>query len=144
MHGRRGLGFGTYLAYFSQLLSNPAWDERDEWDEKYMFLMNEEMTEEEKEIRQYMILVLTNLAQGQKLTNISIWELAKYLHANPDEYLPDFSRPLQDEFGCNSHYTQDSHPEAASFMGAWEYYSKAYFAVLCNVRFFRRGEGWFI
>ena len=110
---RRGLGFGTYLAYFSQLLTKPDW-----WGYDKGFLMNEEMTAEEKEIRQYMILVLTNLAQGQKLTNISIWELAKYLHANPDEYPGRFLGPLLDEFGCDPHY----------FWIAWEYYSKAYFA----------------
>ena len=114
---RRGLGFGTYLAYFSQLLTKPDW-----WGYDKGFLMNEEMTAEEKEIRQYMILVLTNLAQGQKLTNISIWELAKYLHANPDEnVIVKFSGPLQEEFGCDIYQAYD-------FWRAWQLYTKANFA----------------
>ena len=123
--GRWDLGFGTFLAYFSGLLANPAWD--DSWIGN-MFLMNKEMTEEEKEIRQYMNLVLNNLAQVQPMANISIWELAKYLHANPDElwqiYL--FSGPLQDEFRCDDYY-QSSH-QAYYFWRAWQSYIKANFA----------------
>ena len=119
------LGFGTYLAYFSQLLTKP-----DLWGDDNGFLMNEgSMTAEEKEIRQYMILVLTNLAQGQKLTNISIWELAKYLHANPDEYcLNQFAGAIQKECGC--YYESgcyDKKSAAFYFKFAWESYSKAYF-----------------
>ena len=110
------LGFGTYLAYFSRLLAKPAYSGGN------MFLMNKEMTKEENEIRQYMNQALTNLAQRQQLKNISIWELVKYLHTNPDETDPDeFSRPLQDEYGCWT-------PHSYNFMKAWEYYSKAYFA----------------
>ena len=110
----RGLGFGTYLAYFSRILANPAWSNHEN-----MFLMNKEMTEEEKEIRQYMNLVLSNLIQEKQLANISIWELAKYLHANADEPNSfEFSTPLTEDFGCKSYY----------FILAWEYYSKAYFA----------------
>ena len=118
------LGFGTYLAYFSRLLSKPAWNKSFE----NRFLMNEEMTAEEKEIRQYMNLVLTNLTQGQQLANISIWELAKYLHVNPDDIQSQsnakqsqFSRPLQNDFGCWL-------PKYWHFLKAWKYYSKAYFA----------------
>ena len=120
MYNGNYLGFGTYLAYFSRILANPAWIS---WKGRYMFLMNKEMTEEEKEIRQYMNLVLTNLAQGQQLANISIWELAKYLHANPDEYPYVISRPLQDYYGCYGDYEN----AAYYFSLAWESYSKAYF-----------------
>ena len=89
--------------------------------------MNKEMTKEEKELRQYMNLILNNLSEGQKLANISIWELAKYLHANPDEKRNRkycFAFQLQNEFDCwfrKSRY----------YMEAWESYSKAYFANLC-------------
>ena len=50
-------------------------------------------------MRKYINLVLTNLAQGQQLANIMIWELAQYLHANPDDiYHPnEFAREMQIE-----------------------------------------------
>ena len=117
------LGFGTYLAYFSRLLANPAWNN---W-RGNMFLMNEEMTKEEKEIRQYMNLVLNSLAQVQPMANISIWELATYLHVNPDEVeqIELFSGPLQDQFGCNVH---KSPYQANYFWSAWKFYVKANFA----------------
>ena len=85
--------------------------------------MNEVMTEEEEELRKFMNLVLTNLAQEQQLANISIWELVRYLHANPDEIdqIYSFSGPLQDEFGCDS-------SKAYYFWIAWKSYSKANFA----------------
>ena len=110
------LGFGTYLAYFSRLISNPTFN----------FLMNEAggMTEEEEEIRHYMSLVMSNLTQEQQMQNISIWEFAKYLHANPDEKVNRkyfFARQLQNEFNC-------WFPKSRHFMVAWESYSKAYFA----------------
>ena len=94
--------------------------------------MNKEMTEEEKEIRQYMNLVLNNLAQGPHLANISIWELTKYLHKNPDENcLSEFSGAIQKESGCYYRYEPGgcNHKSAAFYFKlAWESYSKAYFA----------------
>ena len=120
----RGLGFGTYLAYFSRLLANPAWE--DSWIGN-MFLMNKEMTEEEKEIRQYMNLVLNSLAQVQPMANISTLELVRYLHANPDEgmQISLFSGPLQDEFGCDIYKPPY---KADYFWSAWKLYFKAHFA----------------
>ena len=122
--GYTGLGFGTYLAYFSRLLANPAWNH---WNGN-RFLMNKEMTKEEKELRQYMNLILNNLSPGQQLANISIWELAKYLHANPDENIRNrkycFATQLQNEFNCWSR-------KSRYFMLAWESYSKAYLANSC-------------
>ena len=125
MYNGNYLGFGTYLAYFSRILANPAWIT---WKGRYMFLMNKEMTEEEKEIRQYMNLVLNNLAQGQHLENISIWELAKYLHANPDEYyLNQFAGAIQKESGCYYESGYDRKSASFYFKLAWKSYSKAYF-----------------
>ena len=119
------LGFGTYLAYFSRLLANPAWNN---W-RGNMFLMNEEMTKEEKEIRQYMNLVLNSLAQVQPMANISIWELVKYWHANPDEIdqINSIYVPLHDihEFEC--HIYKSPH-QSYHFWRAWQIYIKANFA----------------
>ena len=117
------LGFGTYLAYFSRLLANPAWHSR----VGNKFLMNEGMTEAEKGVRRYMNLALTNLVPGQQqqLANISIWELAKYLHANPaDNPSSYFASQIQKEFGCRTGYEK----EAEYFSRAWEAYSTVYFA----------------
>ena len=127
MYNGNYLGFGTYLAYFSRILANPAWRYKGS-----LFLMNNEMTEEEKEVRQYMTLILNNLGKGQHLANISIWELVKYLHANPDEYcLNQFAGAIQKECGCyyDIYYygCYDKKSAAFYFRFAWKSYSKAYF-----------------
>ena len=101
------LGFGTYLAYFTQKLTNrivkvgyPNGTIIDQEKENYGFLTrNEKLTDDEKVTREYMNLVLTNLAQGQEIGNISIWELANILHNSENGLL---TRVLQNELGCTS------------------------------------------
>ena len=113
------LGFGTYLAYFSQLLANPDYLGRSR------FLKTENMTAAEEEIRQYMNLVLNNLVEGQaqQMANLSILELVKFLHENSDEIHPErYAIPLQNEFGCI--YYENS----LFYISAWKHYIKAYFA----------------
>ena len=90
------LGFGTYLAYFSRLLSSSK--------SNVDFFNSWKITSGEKIVRGYMNLILTNLAQGQNMANMSTFELARLLHQNPDEVgqtTQKFALPLQHEFGCD-------------------------------------------
>ena len=115
------LGFGTYLAYFSKLLPN-----LDKLEKR--FLMNDKITQEEKETRQYLNLILTNLVQEEQMGKMSIWELTKLLHPNANGYgygygtLGKFAPQLQNEIGCKYLPTCDY------YKYAWDKYTKAYFA----------------
>ena len=95
--------------------------------------MNEEMAEEEKATREYMNLVLTNLAQGEQIGNISIFELAKLLHGNDEEMYDPQNNPYEfasrefncKTFCCNGPYAYGA---ALDYYIAWTNYYKAYFA----------------
>ena len=111
------IGFGTYLAYFSQILSTPEKN----------FLMNYEMTEDEKETRKYMNQVLGNLAKSQKIGNISLIELVNFLHSNPNEnYQHFFAGHLQNELACDMYF------EAHLYSLAWMNFAKAY--IFCTLK----------
>ena len=108
------LGFGTYLAYFSRLLSSSK--------SNVDFFNSKKMTSGEKLVRGYMNFVLTNLAHGQNMTNMSTFELARLLHQNPDEVKQDrwtFALPLQDEFGCDGEVVK-------AYENAWIAYAKVH------------------
>ena len=101
------LGFGTYLAYFSRLLSRGEVD----------FFNKFNPTKEESVARRAMSKTLRKLGLNY---NISTFELVKMLHLNPDETERDvtaFANPIQTETGCQGHETED-------YMRAWERYKK--------------------
>ena len=106
------LGFGTYLAYFSRLLSSSK--------SNVDYFNSRKITSGEKIVRGYMNLILTNLAQGQNMANMSTFELARLLHQNPDEVggkAWTFALPLQDEFGCHGKVV-------AEYENAWKAYAE--------------------
>ena len=108
------LGFGTYLAYFSRLLSSSK--------SNVNFFNSKKMTSGEKLVRGYMNLVLTNLANGQNMSNMSTFELARLLHQNPDEVGGNkwtFALPLQYEFGCHGEVVK-------AYETAWIEYAKVH------------------
>ena len=108
------LGFGTYLAYFSRLLSSSK--------SNVDFFNSWKITSGEKIVRGYMNLILTNLAQGQNMANMSTFELARLLHQNPDEVgqtTQKFALPLQHEFGCDGDVVK-------AYEDAWIAYAKVH------------------
>ena len=109
------LGFGTYLAYFSRLLSSSK--------SNVDFFNSQKSTSAgEKLVRRYMNSVLTNLAEGQNMTNMSTFELARLLHQNPDEdgdTALKFANPLQYEFGCYGNVVKE-------YKNAWITYAKVH------------------
>ena len=108
------LGFGTYLAYFSRLLSSSK--------SNVDFFNSKKMKSGEKLVRRYMNFVLTNLAHGQNMTNMSTFELARLLHQNPDEELNtalQFANPVQYEFGCHGEVVK-------AYANAWITYAKVH------------------
>ena len=111
------LGFGTYLAYFSRLLSSSK--------SNVDFFNSWKITSGEKIVRGYMNLILTNLAQGQNMANMSTFELARLLHQNPDEggdTTQKFALPLQNEFGCIGDVVK-------AYEDAWIAYAKVKFMI---------------
>ena len=89
------LGLGTYVAYFSRLLSSPRSNVR--------FFNAHETTKWEKILRDFMAQILWLLADGHDMAQMSTFELVKLLHQNPNENLGDklsFANPLQKDFGC--------------------------------------------
>ena len=100
------LGFGTYLTYFSRLLSKG----------EVGFFNKFNPTEEEAIARKAMSQTLRHL--GLKNVNMSTFELVKMLHLNPDETERDvtaFANPIQTETGCQAH-------EIEEYMQAWKRY----------------------
>ena len=88
------LGFGTYLAYFSRLLTKTDTVE----------LFNTMTTSGPEEIvRENMAILLSSLAGGQNMANMSTYELVRLLQRNPDEVpskITAFANPLQVDFDC--------------------------------------------
>ena len=98
------LGFGTYLAYFSRLLSKGEVD----------FFNKFSPTEGETIARKAMSEMLKKL--GLKNINMSTFEVAKMLHMNPDESVNDvitFANPIQSETGCQG-------SEIENYVRTWE------------------------
>ena len=69
----------------------------------YFINLGSEYPKEEMIAREFMASILSNLAQGENLSNMSIFELVRLLHQSPTEtcqHQLSFATPLQRETKC--------------------------------------------
>ena len=126
------MGFGSYLAYFSKMFGSECFL----GDCTFGFLISSGMNYKEKVIRQYMNLVLTNLGKEsnlQKFENISIFELVKLLHENPNEHGAEFYKfasAFQFEHNCWKENLFDITFKVENYIDAWNNFTKGLFATV--------------
>ena len=96
------IGFGTFLAYFSQFLGL-----RYDATSESGLLNSNPLNSHAKLVRKYMIEVLQNMYPQSELSNLTPYDLTQMLQEidNGFQNEASFSKPIQYDFGCkNSNY----------------------------------------
>ena len=93
-----GLGFGTFLAYFSQYFGSTKFGK------PLGLLLSHPLDSDAKSIRHYMAKVLVNMNHQIQLSNLTIYDLVQMLQDNAAGLRNSFARPIQNDYGCKDGY----------------------------------------